>query len=89
MTQPLSINGNLVTFIASYGNISTVKSFGNVLTAANTQVAANVFSRANENAIGNLVCSYQPLLNQYTAANITFQYTTALNAHMQSILPND
>jgi len=89
MTQPLSINGNLVTFIASYGNISTVKSFGNVLTAANTQVAANVFSRTNENAIGNLVCSYQPLLNQYTAANITFQYTTALNAHMQSILPND
>lgn len=89
MSQPLAINGNLVIFISNYGNISTVKSFGNVLTAANTKVAANVFSVANENAIGNLVCSYQPLLNQYTAANITYQYTTALNAHMQSILPND
>lgn len=89
MPQPLAINGNLLTLIGTYSNISTVSKFSTVLSTANAKVAANVFSVANENAIGNLNCSYQPLLNQYTVAGKKYQYKNALQAHMNNILPTN
>jgi len=91
MTAPLAVNANLLSYINTYANIATVSAYGNVLASANAQVAANNFSSNNENALGNIVCTYQPLLNQVTdsASGLKTQFTTLLLNHVNTILPSD
>lgn len=91
MTAPLAVNANLLSYINTYANIATVSVYGNVLASANAQVAANNFSTTNENALGNLVCTYQPLLNQVTESDTGSkrQFTTLLLNHVNTILPSD